>query len=107
MSNCLLSLDIKKFIFSVINSIYHQVNRLQVDNQLPGAVFPVVLHPVPLPKSIAVDSSPKPFLEVSIMQRHFEQQSFALIKYFKVGFFFKHNCFSLVFLCLCLSIKPV
>lgn len=28
----------------------------QVDNQLPGAIFPTVFHPVPLPKSIVQDS---------------------------------------------------
>lgn len=28
----------------------------QVDNQLPGAIFPIVFHPVPPPKSIALDS---------------------------------------------------
>jgi len=63
---------------------FSQINRLQIDNQLPGAVFPVVFYPGPLPKSIAVDSSPKPFLEVSLMQRLIDQQSFVLIKYFKV-----------------------
>ncbi|XP_063044698.1 intermembrane lipid transfer protein VPS13C isoform X2 [Engraulis encrasicolus] len=29
---------------------------LQIDNQLPGAIFPVVFHPVPPPKSLALDS---------------------------------------------------
>lgn len=64
--------------------IHAKVNRLQVDNQLPAAVFPVILHPIPLPKTIAIDSSPKPFIEFSFMQRTSEHQTFTHIKYFKV-----------------------
>jgi len=30
--------------------------HLQLDNQLPGAVFPIVISPIPLPKSVAVDT---------------------------------------------------
>ncbi|MGH0128136.1 UNVERIFIED_CONTAM: hypothetical protein FKN15_033577 [Acipenser sinensis] len=37
-------------------SLRAQVHWLQVDNQLPGAIFPIVFHPVPPPKSIALDS---------------------------------------------------
>uniref|UniRef100_A0A8K9WXD6 Vacuolar protein sorting-associated protein 13 VPS13 adaptor binding domain-containing protein n=1 Tax=Oncorhynchus mykiss TaxID=8022 RepID=A0A8K9WXD6_ONCMY len=51
----------------------------QVDNQLTGALFPIVFHPVPPPKSIALDSEPKPFMDVSIITRfnqHREQQGF-------------------------------
>lgn len=33
---------------------------VQVDNQLPGAIFPIVFHPVPPPKSIALDSGGRP-----------------------------------------------
>lgn len=36
------------------------VLALQVDNQLPGAIFPIVFHPVPPPKSIALDSGVSP-----------------------------------------------
>ncbi|GAB1294390.1 Vacuolar protein sorting-associated protein 13C [Apodemus speciosus] len=42
---------------------------LQVDNQLPGTMFPVVFHPVAPPKSIALDSEPKPFIDVSVITR--------------------------------------
>uniref|UniRef100_UPI003AADC262 intermembrane lipid transfer protein VPS13C-like n=1 Tax=Centroberyx gerrardi TaxID=166262 RepID=UPI003AADC262 len=37
-------------------SLRAQLHWLQVDNQLPGAIFPIVFHPVPPPKSIALDS---------------------------------------------------
>uniref|UniRef100_A0A3Q2C8L3 Vacuolar protein sorting 13 homolog C n=1 Tax=Cyprinodon variegatus TaxID=28743 RepID=A0A3Q2C8L3_CYPVA len=42
-------------------SLRAQLHWLQVDNQLPGAVFPIVFHPVPPPKSIALDSG-KPLI---------------------------------------------
>uniref|UniRef100_A0A3B4BFQ5 Uncharacterized protein n=1 Tax=Periophthalmus magnuspinnatus TaxID=409849 RepID=A0A3B4BFQ5_9GOBI len=55
-------------------SLRAQLHWLQVDNQLPGAIFPIVFHPVPPPKSIALDSEPKPFIDVSIITR-FNQHS--------------------------------
>ncbi|XP_076984207.1 intermembrane lipid transfer protein VPS13C isoform X2 [Tamandua tetradactyla] len=57
---------------------------LQVDNQLPGAMFPVVFHPVAPPKSIALDSEPKPFIDVSIITRFNEYSKVLQFKYFMV-----------------------
>ncbi|XP_033726256.1 vacuolar protein sorting-associated protein 13A-like isoform X3 [Pecten maximus] len=64
--------------------VHAKINRLQLDNQMTGAVFPTVLSPVPLPKSVAADSVPKPFTEVSIMLRKHEHDSMLQFKYFKV-----------------------
>uniref|UniRef100_A0A8C9NVB1 Vacuolar protein sorting 13 homolog C n=1 Tax=Serinus canaria TaxID=9135 RepID=A0A8C9NVB1_SERCA len=50
-------------------SLRAQLYWLQVDNQLPGSMFPVVFHPVAPPKSIALDSEPKPFIDISIITR--------------------------------------
>uniref|UniRef100_A0A8C3T614 Vacuolar protein sorting 13 homolog C n=1 Tax=Chelydra serpentina TaxID=8475 RepID=A0A8C3T614_CHESE len=50
-------------------SLRAQLNWLQVDNQLPGPMFPVVFHPVAPPKSVALDSEPKPFIDISIITR--------------------------------------
>uniref|UniRef100_A0A3B4TYL0 Vacuolar protein sorting 13 homolog C n=1 Tax=Seriola dumerili TaxID=41447 RepID=A0A3B4TYL0_SERDU len=61
-------------------SLRAQLHWLQVDNQLPGAIFPIVFHPVPPPKSIALDS-PKPFIDVSIITR-FNQHSSVMQFYF-------------------------
>jgi len=36
--------------------LHAKVNRLQVDDQMYDCVFPVVLAPVPPPKSVAADS---------------------------------------------------
>ncbi|XP_075821481.1 intermembrane lipid transfer protein VPS13C isoform X2 [Microtus pennsylvanicus] len=57
---------------------------LQVDNQLPGTMFPVVFHPVAPPKSIALDSEPKPFIDVSVITRFNEYSQVLQFKYFMV-----------------------
>ena len=36
--------------------LHAKINRLQIDNQLSECVFPVILAPVPPPKSIAQSS---------------------------------------------------
>lgn len=36
--------------------LHAKVNRLQIDNQMYDCIFPVVLAPVPPPKSVAADS---------------------------------------------------
>ena len=36
--------------------LHAKVNRLQIDDQMYDCVFPVVLAPVPPPKSVAADS---------------------------------------------------
>ncbi|KAM3625353.1 uncharacterized protein V6R79_010760 [Siganus canaliculatus] len=63
-------------------SLRAQLHWLQVDNQLPGAIFPIVFHPVPPPKSIALDSEPKPFIDVSIITRFNQHSSVTQFKYF-------------------------
>ncbi|XP_006899704.1 PREDICTED: vacuolar protein sorting-associated protein 13C isoform X1 [Elephantulus edwardii] len=57
---------------------------LQVDNQLPGTMFPVIFHPVAPPKSIALDSEPKPFIDVSVITRFNEFSKVLQFKYFMV-----------------------
>ncbi|XP_051973520.1 intermembrane lipid transfer protein VPS13C-like [Xyrauchen texanus] len=63
-------------------SLRAQLYWLQVDNQLPGAIFPTVFNPVPLPKSIVQDSEPKPFIDVSIITRFNEHSQVMQFKYF-------------------------
>ncbi|KAJ7311290.1 hypothetical protein JRQ81_006906 [Phrynocephalus forsythii] len=65
-------------------SLRAQLYWLQVDNQLPGAMFPVVFHPVAPPKSIALDSEPKPFIDVSVIIRFNEYSKVLQFKYFMV-----------------------
>ncbi|XP_046391664.1 vacuolar protein sorting-associated protein 13 [Ischnura elegans] len=64
--------------------IHAKINRLQIDCQLPDSVFPTIFAPVPPPKSIATDSAPKPFVELSIVQHLNEHTPVQQFKYFKV-----------------------
>ncbi|XP_030582249.1 vacuolar protein sorting-associated protein 13C isoform X2 [Archocentrus centrarchus] len=63
-------------------SLRAQLYWLQVDNQLPGAIFPIVFNPVPPPKSIVLDSEPKPFIDVSIITRFNQHSNVMQFKYF-------------------------
>nr|XP_060611950.1 intermembrane lipid transfer protein VPS13C [Anolis sagrei ordinatus] len=65
-------------------SLRAQLYWLQVDNQLPGSMFPVVFHPVAPPKSVAMDSEPKPFVDVSVIIRFNEYSKVMQFKYFMV-----------------------
>uniref|UniRef100_A0A8C3VAB0 Vacuolar protein sorting 13 homolog C n=1 Tax=Catharus ustulatus TaxID=91951 RepID=A0A8C3VAB0_CATUS len=65
-------------------SLRAQLYWLQVDNQLPGSMFPVVFHPVAPPKSVALDSEPKPFIDISIITRFNEYSQVLQFKYFMV-----------------------
>ncbi|XP_032846095.2 vacuolar protein sorting-associated protein 13C isoform X3 [Tyto alba] len=65
-------------------SLRAQLYWLQVDNQLPGSMFPVVFHPVAPPKSIALDSEPKPFVDISVITRFNDYSKVLQFKYFMV-----------------------
>ncbi|KAK3093140.1 hypothetical protein FSP39_011676 [Pinctada imbricata] len=64
--------------------LHAKINRLQLDSQQSGSVFTTVLAPMPLPKSVASESVPKPFTEASIMLRKHEHSNMMQFKYFKV-----------------------
>ncbi|CAL8090191.1 unnamed protein product [Orchesella dallaii] len=65
--------------------LHAKLNRVQIDNQLPDGVFRVVLAPVKPPKTISSsDATPKPFVEISIMQRTSSHSYVVQYKYFKV-----------------------
>uniref|UniRef100_A0A803VTA7 Vacuolar protein sorting 13 homolog A n=1 Tax=Ficedula albicollis TaxID=59894 RepID=A0A803VTA7_FICAL len=61
-----------------------QIYRIQIQNQIPGAIFPFVFYPIKPPKSITLDSAPKPFTDVSIVMRTAGHSQISRIKYFKV-----------------------
>ncbi|XP_053558459.1 intermembrane lipid transfer protein VPS13A isoform X2 [Bombina bombina] len=65
-------------------SIRLQVYRIQVQNQMPGAIFPFVFYPIKPPKSVTLDSEPKPFTDVSIVMRSAGHSEITRFKYFKV-----------------------
>ncbi|XP_019410461.1 PREDICTED: vacuolar protein sorting-associated protein 13A isoform X1 [Crocodylus porosus] len=61
-----------------------QVYRIQIQNQIPGAIFPFVFYPIKPPKSVTLDSAPKPFTDISIVMRTAGHSQISHIKYFKV-----------------------
>ncbi|XP_075416632.1 intermembrane lipid transfer protein VPS13A isoform X1 [Tenrec ecaudatus] len=61
-----------------------QIYRIQIQNQIQGAVFPFVFYPIKPPKSVTMDSAPKPFTDVSIVMRSAGHSQISRIKYFKV-----------------------
>lgn len=60
-------LDLKTSPFQT--QLHAKINKIQIDNQLSDCIFPVVLAPIPPPKSIAANSALKPFIECSIVER--------------------------------------
>ncbi|CAH0729406.1 unnamed protein product, partial [Brenthis ino] len=66
--------------------LHARLHRLQVDQQLPLPTFPVLLAPVPPPRSVANDdpSGIKPFIEISIVERVMEHTSVRQYKYYKL-----------------------
>ncbi|XP_075971796.1 vacuolar protein sorting 13C isoform X2 [Anticarsia gemmatalis] len=67
-------------------TLHAKLHRLQIDQQLPLPTFPVVLAPVPPPRSVANDDphGMKPFIEVSIVERMMEHSKVRQYKYYKV-----------------------
>ncbi|EYC32490.1 hypothetical protein Y032_0003g1609 [Ancylostoma ceylanicum] len=61
--------------------LHLKINHLQVDNQLETCVFPRVLAVVPPPKSVMADNAPKPFVEISLLQRQSEFSKVPEIEY--------------------------
>ncbi|XP_053986716.1 intermembrane lipid transfer protein Vps13 isoform X2 [Hylaeus volcanicus] len=64
--------------------LHAKINRLQIDNQLSDCVFPVILAPVPPPKSVTQSIVMKPFAELSMVKRLLEHSSVQQFQYFKV-----------------------
>lgn len=61
--------------------LHAKVNRLQLDNQLFDCIFPVVLAPIPPPKSVGDSETLKPFLECSVVKRNVPNSNVQQFKY--------------------------
>ena len=61
--------------------IHAMINHVQIDNQSPQCLFPVMLAPVPPSRSVVADSIPKPFFELSILEYHSSDTSVKEYKY--------------------------
>ena len=64
--------------------IHARLNKIQVDNQLEDCVFPVVFAPVPPPRSLATESVPHPFVEISVVQLVGQRTEVPQFEYFKL-----------------------
>lgn len=75
--------------FSFLNHgnrrLFHlSLYKIQIDNQLNDCVFPVVFAPVPPPRSVATESIPHPFIEISIVEILNQQSEVNQYEYFKL-----------------------
>ncbi|XP_012537324.1 vacuolar protein sorting-associated protein 13 isoform X2 [Monomorium pharaonis] len=64
--------------------LHAKINKLQIDNQLSECVFPVILAPIPPPKSVTQSTVMKPFAELSMVKRLLEHSTVQQFRYFKV-----------------------
>ncbi|XP_065656239.1 intermembrane lipid transfer protein VPS13A isoform X1 [Hydra vulgaris] len=60
------------------------LSSLQFDSHIPGSTFMTILHVVEPPKSVASDSAPKPFFELSLTASIGEENEVHQISYLKV-----------------------
>ncbi|KAL3279818.1 hypothetical protein HHI36_017325 [Cryptolaemus montrouzieri] len=64
--------------------LHAKLNHIQIDNQLPNCLFPVVLATVNPPKSLALNTGIRPFAEMSIVQLFIKNSQVKQFKYFKI-----------------------
>ncbi|KAG8519832.1 Vacuolar protein sorting-associated protein 13A, partial [Galemys pyrenaicus] len=82
--NYLPALNVEYSTSAHQSSFRIQIYRIQIQNQIHGAIFPFVFYPIKPPKSVTMDSAPKPFTDVSIVMRSAGHSQISRIKYFKV-----------------------
>lgn len=75
-------LDIKSSPYQL--QLHAKINRIQIDNQLTDSIFPIILAPVPPPKSVAATAELKPFVEMSVVQRIIPHSTVKQFKYLRV-----------------------
>lgn len=75
-------LDLKTSPFQL--QLHAKINRIQIDNQLPDSIFPIILAPIPPPKSVAATTELKPFIEMSVVQRIIPHSTVTQYKYMRV-----------------------
>ena len=80
------------------SQIHAKINRIQLDNQLTDCIFPVVLAPIPPPKTLAKTIHFKPIIEISIVERVVPHSNVKQYKYAKMLMQEFHFKVDLVFL---------
>lgn len=64
--------------------LHAKINHIQIDNQLSDSIFPIILAPIPPPKSVAAVTELKPFVEMSVVQRIIPHSTVTQFKYLRV-----------------------
>jgi vacuolar protein sorting-associated protein 13A/C len=64
--------------------LHAKINHIQIDNQLSDSIFPIILAPIPPPKSVAAITEMKPFVEMSVVQRLIPNTNVKQFKYMRV-----------------------
>ncbi|KAG5677846.1 hypothetical protein PVAND_007566 [Polypedilum vanderplanki] len=64
--------------------LHAKINRIQIDNQLQDSIFPIIMAPIPPPKSVAATTELKPFIEMSVVQRIIPHSTVTQFKYLRV-----------------------
>ncbi|XP_078070643.1 intermembrane lipid transfer protein VPS13A isoform X2 [Mustelus asterias] len=82
--NYLPAIKVEYTISTHQKSLRVQIYKIQIQNQLSGAIFPFPFYPIIPPKSITMESAPKPFADVSIITRLAGQSAISRFRYFKV-----------------------
>ncbi|XP_041042655.1 vacuolar protein sorting-associated protein 13A isoform X2 [Carcharodon carcharias] len=82
--NYLPAIKVEYTVSTHQKSLRLQIYKIQIQNQLSGAIFPFPFYPIIPPKSITMDSAPKPFADVSIVTRFAGQSEICRFRYFKV-----------------------
>lgn len=75
-------MDIKTSPYQM--QLHAKINRIQIDNQLNDSIFPIILAPIPPPKSVAATLELKPFIEMSVVQRIIPHSTVTQFKYLRV-----------------------
>ncbi|GCC25095.1 hypothetical protein chiPu_0003500 [Chiloscyllium punctatum] len=82
--NYLPAIKIEYTVSTHQKSLRVQIYKIQIQNQLSGAIFPFPFYPIIPPKSVTMDSAPKPFADVSIITRFAGKSDISRFRYFKV-----------------------
>lgn len=64
--------------------VHAKINHIQMDNQLSDSIFPIILAPIPPPKSVAAVTEMKPFIEMSVVQKIIPHSTVKQFKYLRV-----------------------
>ncbi|XP_053396044.1 intermembrane lipid transfer protein VPS13A-like isoform X3 [Mercenaria mercenaria] len=65
-------------------SLHAKIQKVQLDNQLPDAYFPTVLHPCPTPVYVVRKKGQKPFIELGMMRRTVPENNVDTFRYLKL-----------------------